>query len=124
MDPSIARRLPARLLEVMLKMDKDKNQIRPLAVNERHRIDDRFWVTLYDANHCPGAVMFLFESERFATTLCTGDMRCDERMLDMFENVDVFRRLQEVIDDIFLMKLMGRYDSCLMCMMVRFFVAD
>ncbi|OAA67353.1 DNA repair metallo-beta-lactamase [Niveomyces insectorum RCEF 264] len=33
-------------------------------------------VTLFDANHCPGSVMFLFENEKRAA-LYTGDTRCE-----------------------------------------------
>lgn len=39
------------------------------------------FVTLFDANHCPGAVMFQFEAGEERTILHTGDMRFHEKML-------------------------------------------
>lgn len=36
---------------------------------------------LIDAAHCPGAVMFLFKSQRFGNVLHTGDFRLAEPML-------------------------------------------
>ena len=42
-----------------------------------------FVVTLFDANHCPGSVMFLFEGE-FGRILYTADFRCDAKFLEWF----------------------------------------
>ena len=42
-----------------------------------------FVVTLLDANHCPGSVMFLFEGE-FGRVLYTADFRCDSNFLRWF----------------------------------------
>jgi Cft2 family RNA processing exonuclease len=77
-------------------MNTEHNQICPLEINIRHRIDDHFWVTLYNANHCIGSVMFLFEIDNYSTVLCTGDMRFDDKMIEMFDNIDIFQRLQTV----------------------------
>jgi DNA cross-link repair 1A protein len=88
--------ISGRLLETMLNMNTEHNQIRPLEINIRHRIDDQFWVTLYNANHCIGSVMFLFEIDNYSTVLCTGDMRFDDKMIEMFDNIDIFQRLQTV----------------------------
>ena len=42
-----------------------------------------FIVTLMDANHCPGSVMFLFEGD-FGRILYTADFRCDSKFLNWF----------------------------------------
>uniref|UniRef100_A0A914UPY2 Metallo-beta-lactamase domain-containing protein n=1 Tax=Plectus sambesii TaxID=2011161 RepID=A0A914UPY2_9BILA len=92
--------ITARLLKVMF--DLDDSLLRPLEVNESHQLAD-FCVTLLEANHCPGAVMFLFESDSFGTVLCTGDMRHDHRMEKMFATEPAFMRLQKLtIDHIYL----------------------
>ncbi|XP_026115305.1 5' exonuclease Apollo-like [Carassius auratus] len=76
--------LTAKLLQLKLKV-KEK-WIRPLEIGEAHMLllDDlgkeRLTVTLIDANHCPGAVMFLFEGY-FGTRLYTGDFRYTPSML-------------------------------------------
>lgn len=43
-------------------------------------LDGEFMVTAFDANHCPGAVMFLFEG-RFGNILHTGDCRLIPELL-------------------------------------------
>jgi Cft2 family RNA processing exonuclease len=71
--------------------------VQELALYTAHQIKSRS-VTLYEANHCPGAVMFLFQgtptavptnlqdkqSFRF-TVLHTGDFRFKHSMLDHFK---------------------------------------
>ena len=52
---------------------------RPIPLNTPTEIvltpKQRIRVTLFDANHCPGAVMFLIEGDG-KSILYTGDIRC------------------------------------------------
>lgn len=74
----------ARLLQLKLKVKEQ--WIHPLELGEPHLLplDDigkeTMTVTLIDANHCPGAVMFLFEGY-FGSILYTGDFRYTPSML-------------------------------------------
>ncbi|XP_061158043.1 5' exonuclease Apollo [Syngnathus typhle] len=74
----------ASLVKVKLRV-KEK-WIHPLEVGDSYLLplDDigkeNMTVTLIDANHCPGAVMFLFEGY-FGTILYTGDFRYSPSML-------------------------------------------
>ncbi|XP_029974502.1 5' exonuclease Apollo [Salarias fasciatus] len=69
-----------------LKLQVKEKWIHPLELGEPHLLplDDigkeTLTVTLIDANHCPGAVMFLFEGY-FGTILYTGDFRYTPSML-------------------------------------------
>ncbi|CAN9516180.1 unnamed protein product [Ophioblennius macclurei] len=68
------------------KLQVKEKWIHPLELDEPHLLplDDigkeRLTVTLIDANHCPGAVMFLFQGY-FGTILYTGDFRYTPSML-------------------------------------------
>ncbi|CAL9702940.1 unnamed protein product [Knipowitschia caucasica] len=74
----------ATLLQLKLKVKEQ--WIHPLELGEPHLLplDDirkeTMTVTLIDANHCPGSVMFLFEGY-FGSILYTGDFRYTPSML-------------------------------------------
>ncbi|KAM5202100.1 5' exonuclease Apollo isoform 1-T1 [Hipposideros larvatus] len=68
------------------RLQVSKQWIRALEVGESHVLPldeigrETVTVTLMDANHCPGSVMFLFEGY-FGTILYTGDFRYTPSML-------------------------------------------
>ncbi|XP_069094816.1 5' exonuclease Apollo-like [Pleurodeles waltl] len=69
------------------KLQVNQNLIRPLEIGVGHKINldelglETMTVTLIDANHCPGSVMFLFEGY-FGTILYTGDFRYSPDMVE------------------------------------------
>uniref|UniRef100_A0A1A7YH87 5' exonuclease Apollo n=1 Tax=Iconisemion striatum TaxID=60296 RepID=A0A1A7YH87_9TELE len=77
---------PTTATLLKLKLQVKEQWIHPLELGEPHllHLDDinkeRLSVTLIDANHCPGAVMFLFEGY-FGSILYTGDFRYCPSML-------------------------------------------
>ncbi|XP_022105404.1 5' exonuclease Apollo-like [Acanthaster planci] len=84
---SASWRWPIHCSPLSAKLLIDKFQIsecliRPLELNQSHILPldyvgrESMTVTLFDANHCPGSVMFLFEGY-FGRVLYTGDFRYD-----------------------------------------------
>ncbi|KAI3357382.1 hypothetical protein L3Q82_015821 [Scortum barcoo] len=77
---------PTTATLLRLKLQVKEQWIHPLELGEPYLLplDDigkeRLTVTLIDANHCPGAVMLLFEGY-FGTILYTGDFRYTPSML-------------------------------------------
>ncbi|XP_045912990.1 5' exonuclease Apollo [Micropterus dolomieu] len=77
---------PVTATLLRLKLQVKEQWIHPLELGDPYLLplDDigkeRMTVTLIDANHCPGAVMFLFEGY-FGSILYTGDFRYTPSML-------------------------------------------
>ncbi|KRZ78311.1 DNA cross-link repair 1A protein [Trichinella papuae] len=67
---------------VHLKLKVSKSFLRVLSVNEWTDLGDDNSVMLIDANHCPGAVMFLFHLKNDHYVLHTGDFRAEQVVLD------------------------------------------
>jgi DNA cross-link repair 1B protein len=63
--------------DLIVVLEEDKTHNIPLDMNSRKVT---MQVTLIDANHCPGACMFLLEGY-FGTILHTGDFRFDPLIL-------------------------------------------
>ncbi|XP_034028178.1 5' exonuclease Apollo isoform X2 [Thalassophryne amazonica] len=77
---------PVSAALLTLQLQVKEQWIHPLELGEPHMLplDDigkeKLTVTLIDANHCPGSVMFLFEGY-FGSILYTGDFRYTPSML-------------------------------------------
>lgn len=74
----------------MVALRVDEAHLLPLTADSREMVT----VTPIDANHCPGAVMFLFEGY-FGRILHTGDFRCHAAHL-------AHAALREPVDALFL----------------------
>ncbi|CAR25805.1 hypothetical protein ZYGR_0A03750 [Zygosaccharomyces rouxii] len=79
----------ASSITINLVRDKfkiDGSRLRPLPMNEKIWITDKVSVVLLDANHCPGAVVFLFEEYDndavVKTVLHTGDFRANNKLIE------------------------------------------
>ncbi|KDP42592.1 hypothetical protein JCGZ_24366 [Jatropha curcas] len=73
--------------------------------------DGQFWVTALDANHCPGALMFLFEGI-FGNILHTGDCRLTPECLQCFPEKYINKKGREPrcqLDYVFLDCTFGRF---------------
>lgn len=74
---------PVTSLLVQLKAGVGREKVRALPVGERVEVEG-VGVTLVDANHCPGAVMILFEPPNGEVVFHTGDFRwCPEMEEDL-----------------------------------------
>lgn len=87
----------ANLLKQIMKISDDK--IIGIPFNEKFQINDKIDVILYDANHCPGGAVFLFQEynnkgEIIKRILHTGDFRVSYQHLKNFS--------QFFIDEIYL----------------------
>ncbi|KAM4611123.1 5' exonuclease Apollo isoform 1-T2 [Polymixia lowei] len=77
---------PVSATLLKLKLQVKDQWIHPLELDEPYMLSlddigkERLTVTLLDANHCPGAVMFLFQGY-FGSILYTGDFRYTPSML-------------------------------------------
>jgi hypothetical protein len=61
-------RYEQRRINISILFQIKPNLLRPLSVGDSHIISvpntgQEFTVTMIDANHCPGSVMFLFQGE-------------------------------------------------------------
>ncbi|KAK4435776.1 DNA cross-link repair 1A protein [Sesamum alatum] len=72
--------ITAKLINLKIGISSDKIQVLPL--NQKINIAG-IDVTCFDANHCPGAIIILFEPPNGKPVLHTGDFRFCEEMKDL-----------------------------------------
>lgn len=91
--PIYCSKVTAHLIDIQLKVMHEYIQILPM--EQEIELEPGVTVTLLDANHCPGAVMFLFKNEREEGKpkfmLHTGDFRADAQLVAS-RWLDRFRR--------------------------------
>jgi hypothetical protein len=75
---------------VRLRIGTSGAIVKPIPLNTPFMIEDTgVQVTLFEANHCPGAVLFLFRAPNGKNYLHTGDFRYEPSMLRHFREVRV-----------------------------------
>ncbi|KAL0312096.1 UNVERIFIED_CONTAM: DNA cross-link repair 1A protein [Sesamum radiatum] len=72
--------ITAKLINLKIGISSDKIQVLPL--NQKINVAG-IDVTCFDANHCPGAIIILFEPPNGKPVLHTGDFRFCEEMKDL-----------------------------------------
>ena len=80
--------ITGRLVMKHLRVPEDRIVMIPM--HKKYEVCKGVWVTLEDANHCPGAVVFLFEASDGDTVkriLHTGDFRVSKALIDKFKDV-------------------------------------
>ncbi|CAO4363675.1 unnamed protein product [Caenorhabditis nigoni] len=80
----------AKILHLIVGEALPEDMIRPLDLDIPYKFEN-FQVTAIDANHCPGAVMFVFQGPSIdeiagGPILCTGDFRAEASYMRQFEN--------------------------------------
>ncbi|KAI3661034.1 hypothetical protein MP638_004069 [Amoeboaphelidium occidentale] len=88
--PIYCSKITANLVIQQLRVDK--NLVKPIPLNERTLVEG-VYVTFYDANHCPGAVIILFEvpgkvlgssfTREFFKVIHVGDFRASKQHLSI-----------------------------------------
>nr|XP_054766324.1 DNA cross-link repair 1A protein-like [Lytechinus pictus] len=81
---------------VISRLNVSAECVNNLPMNTSCMIDD-VEVTLLDANHCPGAVMFLFRLKSGAVYLHTGDFRADP-MMEQYPELSCYHVNQLYLD--------------------------
>jgi len=86
------------------KLGVDRKYLHPLGLMTPTIVESKgrpVTVTLMDANHCPGAVMFLFEVGK-RRILHVGDFRWNRELMTSYAPLHAFSTLQYRLDDLFL----------------------
>jgi hypothetical protein len=75
---------------VRLRLGTSNAVVKALELNVPHMIENTgVQVTLFEANHCPGAVLFLFKTPDNKHFLHTGDFRYEPGMLRHFKQIKI-----------------------------------